>query len=160
MNVPWVSLVNLNLGREAVAEIIQFGLDITRAERELRAVVEGGSKREKMLSDFDELRKVIGGPGASDRFAARMVAELRATGSDNNLKLWTKFSRHILLGGVLLIVVGLLVKRFPMLIAGYNTMPAGRRRKTSTSRGLSSFMRRHLVIIGSVMGPICGRPGT
>ena len=66
-------------GREAVAEIIQSGLDITRAERELRAVVEGGSKREKMLSDFDELRKVIGGPGASDRFAARMVAELHAT---------------------------------------------------------------------------------
>ena len=32
-----------------------------------------------MLSDFDELRKVIGGPGASDRFAARMVAELHAT---------------------------------------------------------------------------------
>ena len=79
LNVPWVSLVNLNLGREAVAEIIQSGLDITRAERELRAVVEGGSKREKMLSDFDELRKVIGGPGASDRFAARMVAELHAT---------------------------------------------------------------------------------
>ena len=72
LNVPWVSLVNLNLGREAVAEIIQSGLDITRAERELRAVVEGGSKREKMLSDFDELRKVIGGPGASDRFAARI----------------------------------------------------------------------------------------
>ena len=79
LNVPWVSLVNLNLGREAVAEIIQSGLDITRAERELRAVVEGGSKREKMLSDFGELRKVIGGPGASDRFAARMVAELHAT---------------------------------------------------------------------------------
>ena len=30
---------------------------------------------------------------------------------------------HILTG-VFLIVVGLLVKRFPMLIAGYNTMPA------------------------------------
>lgn len=38
----------------------------------------------------------------------------------------------LLLGGVLLIVVGLLVKRFPMLIAGYNTMPP-QRRKTSTS---------------------------
>ena len=36
LKVPWVSLVNLNLGREAVAEVIQSDLDTTRAERELR----------------------------------------------------------------------------------------------------------------------------
>ena len=77
LKVPWVSLVNLNLGREAVTEIIQSDLGIERAERELRAIVAGGAKREKMLADFAELRAVIGGPGASDRFAARMVAELR-----------------------------------------------------------------------------------
>ena len=78
LKVPWVSLVNLNLGREAVAEVIQSDLDTTRAERELRAIVAGGEKRGRMLADFAELRTVIGGPGASDRFAARMVAELRA----------------------------------------------------------------------------------
>ena len=75
---PWISLVNLNLGRESVAEILQSGLDTTRAERELRAVLPGGEKRERMLADFRELRTVIGGPGASDRVAARMVALLRA----------------------------------------------------------------------------------
>ena len=78
LKVPWVSLVNLNLGREAVAEVIQSDLDTTRAERELRAIVAGGEKRGRMLADFAELRTVIGGSGASDRFAARMVAELRA----------------------------------------------------------------------------------
>ena len=78
LKVPWVSLVNLNLGREAVCEIIQSDLGIARAERELRAVLPGGAKREKMLADFDELRAVIGGPGASERFAARMVSELHA----------------------------------------------------------------------------------
>ena len=36
LKVPYVSLVNLNLGRESVVEIIQSDLDITRAERELR----------------------------------------------------------------------------------------------------------------------------
>ena len=61
-----------------VAEVIQSDLDTTRAERELRAIVAGGEKRGRMLADFAELRTVIGGPGASDRFAARMVAELRA----------------------------------------------------------------------------------
>ena len=78
LKVPWVSLVNLNLGREAVAEIIQSDFSVDRAERELRAILHGGSKRGKMLADFGELKTIIGGPGASERFAARMVAELHA----------------------------------------------------------------------------------
>ena len=65
----------------------------------------------------------------------------------------------LLLGGVLLIVVGLLVKRFPMLIAGYNTMPPAKKKNVDIG-GLSSFMRRHLVIMRSFMDPIYGRPGT
>ena len=74
---PWVSLVNLNLGREAVAEVLQSNLDISRAERELRAILPGGERRERMLADFDRLRTIIGGPGASDRFARRMVELLK-----------------------------------------------------------------------------------
>ena len=74
---PWVSLVNLNLGREAVAEVLQSNLDISRAERELRAILPGGERRERMLADFDELHTIIGGPGASDRFARRMVELLK-----------------------------------------------------------------------------------
>ncbi|MDE6069862.1 MAG: lipid-A-disaccharide synthase [Alistipes sp.] len=77
LKIPWVSLVNLNLGREAVAEIIQSDLSVERAERELRAIIAGGAKRERMLRDFDELRTTIGGPGASERFAQRMVEELK-----------------------------------------------------------------------------------
>ena len=77
LKVPWVSLVNLNLGREAVAEIIQSDLDVARAERELRAILPGGAKRGRMEADFEELRTVIGGPGASERFARRMVGELK-----------------------------------------------------------------------------------
>ena len=74
---PWVSLVNLTLRREAVAEVLQSNLDVTRAERELRAILPGGERRERMLEDFKELRSVIGGPGASDRFARRMVELLK-----------------------------------------------------------------------------------
>lgn len=77
LKVPWISLVNLNLGREAVTEVIQSGLSTARAEEELRAIVAGGSKREKMLADFHELQTIIGGPGASERFARRMVEELK-----------------------------------------------------------------------------------
>ncbi len=77
LKVPYVSLVNLNLGRESVKEIIQSDLDITRAEQELRAIVAGGEKRAKMLADFAELRGIVGAPGARARFARRMGEELR-----------------------------------------------------------------------------------
>ena len=81
LKVPYVSLVNLNLGREAVREVIQSSLDATEAATELRAIFEGGPKRERMLADFDELRAVIGEAGASRRFARRMVGELLGTGN-------------------------------------------------------------------------------
>ncbi|MDE6375323.1 MAG: lipid-A-disaccharide synthase, partial [Alistipes sp.] len=84
LKIPWVSLVNLNLGREAVTEIIQSDLSVDRAERELRAIVAGGEKRTRMLADFEELRTIIGGPGASERFARRMVEELRAEKTDRD----------------------------------------------------------------------------
>lgn len=77
LKVPYVSLVNLNLGWESVREIIQSGYDTAEAVAELRAILPGGGKRQRMLDDFDELRRIIGGPGASDRFARRMVDELK-----------------------------------------------------------------------------------
>ena len=53
-----------------------------------------------------------------------------------------------LLAGAFVIVCSLLVKRFPMLISGYNTLPKEKRKNVD---GLSSFMRRHLVIIGGLL---------
>ena len=47
------------------------------AEAELRDVLEGGAERERMKADFAELRRIIGGDGASERFAARMVEDLK-----------------------------------------------------------------------------------
>lgn len=73
LKIPFVSLVNINLGREAVREMVCAKLDLDEAERELRAIVSGGDKRAKMLADFDELSELIGGAGASERFAAEMV---------------------------------------------------------------------------------------
>ncbi|MBQ5679658.1 MAG: lipid-A-disaccharide synthase [Rikenellaceae bacterium] len=73
LKIPFVSLVNINLGREAVRELVCAKLDLAEAERELRAIVSGGEKREKMLADFDQLGELIGGAGASERFAAEMV---------------------------------------------------------------------------------------
>ena len=77
LKVPFVSLVNLNLQREAVREMVVFNPSVGEAERELRAILKGGAKREKMLADFEELRAIIGGAGASDRFAADIVKTIQ-----------------------------------------------------------------------------------
>ena len=77
LKIPFVSLVNINLGREAVKEIVCAKVDMEAAERELRAILQGGEKRQKMLDDFAELRAIIGNEGASDRFADAMVKELK-----------------------------------------------------------------------------------
>jgi lipid-A-disaccharide synthase len=79
LKIPFISLVNLILGREAIPELVQSSMETSRAERELAAILPGGAERERMLSDFDELNHVVGGEGASDRFAARMVEILNSS---------------------------------------------------------------------------------
>ena len=78
LKIPFVSLVNLNLKREAVREMVVYKPSVDEAEQELRSIMIGGSKRAKMLADFDELRAIIGGAGASERFAADIVKTIKA----------------------------------------------------------------------------------
>lgn len=78
VRVKFISLVNLIMGRETVRELIQRDMNMDNASAELVAILPGGAKREKMLVEFGELRRIVGGSGASDRFAARMVEELKA----------------------------------------------------------------------------------
>lgn len=61
LKVPFISLVNLNLGREAVRELVQSSADPTEAQRALGAILPGGSERERMLGDYDELHAVMAG---------------------------------------------------------------------------------------------------
>jgi lipid-A-disaccharide synthase len=77
LRIPYISLVNINLGREAVRELVCAKLDIAEAERELRSILPGGGERERMLRDFDELRTLIGSEGASHRFAKDIVNSLK-----------------------------------------------------------------------------------
>ena len=77
LRIPFISLVNINLGREAVRELVKAKLDIDEAVAEVRAILPGGERREAMLGDFEELRTMIGGAGASVRFAEDIVNSLR-----------------------------------------------------------------------------------
>ncbi len=77
IKIRFISLVNIIMGREVVRELIQKDMNSGNAQSELRAILEGGSKRNKMIADFDELAQMMGGSGASARTASRMVELLK-----------------------------------------------------------------------------------
>ena len=65
------------MDQEIVKELIQGEFNEQSLKAELETIVVGGSKREKMLSDFNELAITLGGPGASKRTAELIVAALK-----------------------------------------------------------------------------------
>ena len=77
LRIPYISLVNINLRREAVKEIVRAKLDIEEATTTLRNILPNGSERERMMRDFEELRQMMGAEGASQRFANDIVKTLR-----------------------------------------------------------------------------------
>ncbi len=77
LTIRFISLVNLIMDREVVRELIQWDMTMPKAVAELRAILPGGEKREQMLADYALLREAVGGAGASERFAARMVELLK-----------------------------------------------------------------------------------
>jgi lipid-A-disaccharide synthase len=77
IKVKHISLVNLIMNAQVVKEFVQYDLKEEAILQELRAILPGGEKREKMLSDYDALKTVLGPAGASGRIAREMVDELR-----------------------------------------------------------------------------------
>jgi lipid-A-disaccharide synthase len=47
---------------------------------ELKAILPGGSKRERILKDYNKVREILGPAGASERVAEDMVRVLRNNG--------------------------------------------------------------------------------
>lgn len=78
IKIPYVSLVNINLDRECVKELLQVSVDPTDAAAELSKIIVGGSDRERILADYKELREIIGVDGASQRFANKIVELLKS----------------------------------------------------------------------------------
>ena len=77
LRIPYISLVNINLGRESVKELVRANLKMEEATKELRAILPEGAERERMLADFRELSTMMGSEGASMRFAKDIVNSLR-----------------------------------------------------------------------------------
>lgn len=78
VKIGFISLVNIIMKREVVRELIQHDMTVANAAAELKAIMKGGAKHDQMMADYGELQAVVGGEGASDRFAARMVEILKS----------------------------------------------------------------------------------
>ena len=74
LKIPYVSLVNLVLGREGVKELIADGMTVEAARAELLKVLNGGEARDEMLASYAELKHKHGETGAPEH-AAKLIIE-------------------------------------------------------------------------------------
>ncbi|MCB0763895.1 MAG: lipid-A-disaccharide synthase [Flavobacteriales bacterium] len=77
VDIEFISLVNLIMGREVVRELIQADLTETGIRDELDRLIVQGPYRRKMLEDLADLRAKLGGPGASEKVASAVWKSLR-----------------------------------------------------------------------------------
>ena len=77
VKVKYISLVNLIMGFEVIKELVQYDLKKNSLLMELKSIVRGGGKREKILKDYESLKKKLGPAGASVRIASDMVSSLK-----------------------------------------------------------------------------------
>ena len=76
IKVKYISLVNLIMDSEVIKELVQYDLKEKNLINELKAILPGGEKREKILSDYEALKDKLGPAGASMRIAEEMVREM------------------------------------------------------------------------------------
>jgi lipid-A-disaccharide synthase len=82
IRVKYISLVNLIMASEVVRELIQYDLKESLILTELKAILPGGKKKEKILSDYKILKDILGPGGASGRIAREMVKDARRMAND------------------------------------------------------------------------------
>ena len=73
IKIKFISLVNLILNKKAVTELIQEDCNKDQISQELKLLIAGDS-RLQMLRDYEELRGLMGEPGASKR-TAKLITE-------------------------------------------------------------------------------------
>jgi lipid-A-disaccharide synthase len=64
------------MGFEVIKELVQYDLKEKNLLAELASILPGGNKRDKILSDYNALKKKLGPAGASESIAREMVDEL------------------------------------------------------------------------------------
>jgi lipid-A-disaccharide synthase len=74
IKVKYISLVNLIMDRVVVKELIQSQLNTATIKNELEAILNNEAVRQRIFSDYAELRHLLGDKGASKK-AAQLIHE-------------------------------------------------------------------------------------
>ena len=77
IKVKYVSLANLIIDRLAFREFLQENFTVNNLEAEMQRLLPDGPYREKMLQDYQEIRRLLGGTGASEAVAMAMIDGLK-----------------------------------------------------------------------------------
>jgi lipid-A-disaccharide synthase len=72
VSVPFISLVNLIMGREVVKELVQNDFKPKKLKAELDNILKDKVRR-RIIDDYGELAHKLGGPGASDATAKEIL---------------------------------------------------------------------------------------
>jgi len=78
IRVKYISLGNLIIDRPAFRELLQSYFTPDSALSELRRLIEDQPYRERMLADYAEIRRRLGGSGASEAVARAMIEEMKS----------------------------------------------------------------------------------
>jgi len=73
VKVDFISLVNLVMQKEVIKEFIQYDMTVENLKNELEQLLNNDVYRKTMLDNFEEMRKILGGKGASERTAERIT---------------------------------------------------------------------------------------
>ena len=79
IRVPYISLVNLIMGKEVVKELIQDEMNQENLVTELKKILFDAASRERMLSDYDALRSLLREGGNASAKAADSIATVLAS---------------------------------------------------------------------------------
>ena len=76
VKLKYISLANLIMNAGLFKELIQHDCTPAKIMEELNKLLNDIPYREKMMSDYADVRRILGGKGASEKVAKAMIAEL------------------------------------------------------------------------------------
>lgn len=78
LKVQFISLVNLIAGKEIVRELVTDTMTVENARHELGVLLPSNSpERTAMLHEYDRMKQILGGPGASQRAAREIISVMK-----------------------------------------------------------------------------------
>jgi lipid-A-disaccharide synthase len=74
VDLPYIGLVNIVAGRKVVPELLQGAMTVDAVVAAVRPYLEDQARADAVRKELSVIRTSLGGPGASDRVAAEVVA--------------------------------------------------------------------------------------